>query len=88
MPKVNLVATLEANPGSEENVRTTLSTVEAASQQEEGCRRYDVCESLSAPGIFVVVEEWADAGALSSHMASPHFKTAMATLDGHVVRAS
>ncbi|MEV0947206.1 putative quinol monooxygenase [Rhodococcus sp. NPDC049939] len=84
MSHLSLVATLESNPGSEEKTRTTLSTLEAATRQEEGCKRYDVFESISAPGTFVVVEEWADPGALSSHMSSAHFKTAMAALDGHL----
>jgi quinol monooxygenase YgiN len=40
---------------------------------EPGCLNFDICESRNEPGIFLLVEIYADEQALETHRASPHY---------------
>jgi quinol monooxygenase YgiN len=52
--------------------RQVARTAEIASQEDAGCLYYRFHESLTEPGIFILVEEWTDADALAGHIAQPH----------------
>ncbi len=83
MSELHVVATIPAVPGSEDIVRDALTTLVAATRQEEGCVSYDLYESASAPGTFVTVERWVDQAAMDAHMSAEHVAAAFATADGH-----
>ena len=60
MSDLHVVATIVAKAGSEDEVRSALSSLAAASREEAGCISYDLFESAGAPGTFVTVEIWTD----------------------------
>ncbi|RVW02565.1 putative quinol monooxygenase [Rhodococcus spongiicola] len=87
MSNLHVVATIPAKPGSEDTVRTALTTLVDASRREDGCVSYDLYESTSTPGTFVVVEVWTDQHALDAHMKMPHFQEAASTFGAHLAGA-
>lgn len=54
-------------------VRELLLPLAEASRTEPGNRGYEVLESLDDPGLFVILEHYADRAAFDAHLASPHF---------------
>ena len=79
---LHVVATIPAKPEAVDGIREALTTLVAATRQEEGCLSYDLYESASAPGVFVTVEEWTDQGALDAHMQTPHIAAAFGAAEG------
>lgn len=53
----------------------------AKSQQEEGCRSYDLFQSTTRPGVYVFCETWASQEALDRHSASAHFTAALPRIE-------
>jgi len=84
MSELHAVATIPAKAGSEDAVRTALTTLAEATRQQEGCLSYDLYESASTPDTFVTVEPWTDQAALEAHLGTPHVATAFAAADGHL----
>ena len=86
MSSLQVVATLPTN--GDAAAGAALKTLAAASREEEGCLRYDVFESASAPGVFVTIEEWRSQEDLDTHMTTPHvaqaFEVAGPMLTGEV----
>lgn len=78
MSDLNVVATLTAKPGTEQEVAAALGTLAAATRDEAGCISYEVFESISTPGTFVTVEKWKGQSDLDAHMKSPHLSEALA----------
>lgn len=76
MPVV-VVATMKAKPESVDAVREACTNAIAAVHEEPGCQLYSLHES---DGIFVFVEQWADADALKTHSTAP----AIGTLFGSI----
>ena len=79
---LHVVATIPAAPEATDAIREALTTLVAASRQDEGCLSYDLYESGAAPGVFVTVEEWTGQDALDAHMQTPHIAAALAAADG------
>ena len=69
MPELQVVATIPAKPEHADAIREALTTLVAATREEEGCLAYDLFESSSAPGTFVTVERWTDQAALDAYLA-------------------
>jgi quinol monooxygenase YgiN len=84
MTELHAVATIPAKPGSEDVIRSALTTLVEATRAEDGCLAYDLFESASAPGTFVTIERWTDAVALGAHLATDHVAAAFAAADGHL----
>lgn len=55
-----------------EAIETARKLIEP-SQKEDGCISYDMYESVTAPGEFIIVETWESQEALDRHMKQPHF---------------
>ena len=87
MSNLHVVATIPARPGSENTVREALTALVDASRKEDGCVSYDLFESTSAPGTFVVVEVWTGQDALDAHMKSPHMREAAGAFGAHLAAA-
>ena len=89
MSELHVVASIPVTAEGTEAVRAALSTLAAATREEEGCVAYDLFESASAPGTFVTVERWRDQASLDAHMGTPHVAAAFAaagdSLAGDVV---
>lgn len=45
----------------------------AASRSDEGCISYDLFESTTTPGQFVIIETWQNDSLLDVHSRAPHF---------------
>jgi quinol monooxygenase YgiN len=86
MSELRVVATIPAKSGSEDDVRSALTTLAEASRSEDGCVSYELFESAAAPGTFVTIETWRGQEELDAHMQSPHLLAALAAagplLDG------
>lgn len=82
MTVLNTVALIRAKDGSEGVVSAALTELQTHTRAEEGCLRYDLFQSVAAPGTFVTVEEWTDQGALDQHLTSPHIAAALTAVDG------
>lgn len=65
---VVVVATMKAKPESVRAVRDACTRAMEAVHAEPGCELYALHE---ADGIFVFVEQWADADALATHSTAP-----------------
>lgn len=76
---VRVVAVWRAAPGSEAAVRAIARELAAAAGREPGCLRFEVLESASQPGGFVLIEQYAGTAAHASHLASAHFKELVLT---------
>lgn len=72
-PVVRVVAIWRAAPGHEDRVRQILRELAENTGREPGCLGFEVLESASQPGSFVLNERYAGAGAQREHLASPHF---------------
>src|SRR4051794_19231206 len=77
---LHVVATVPIDPAKATEAAAALSTLAAASRDEEGCYAYDVFESATVPGTFVTVEAWRSQGDLDEHMGSRHIAAAFEVL--------
>ena len=77
---LRVVATLPIDPAKATEAAAALSTLAAASRDEEGCYAYDVFESATVPGTFVTVEAWRSQGDMDAHMGTPHIGKAVEVL--------
>ena len=46
----------------------------AASRTDEGCISYDMYESVTTPGQYIIVETWENDSLLGVHSRAPHFE--------------
>lgn len=73
---LNVVATIPIDPARADEAAPALAELARASAAEEGCERYEVFASTSAPGTFVTIEAWRSQDDLDAHMSQPHVATA------------
>ncbi|MFF3217147.1 putative quinol monooxygenase [Streptomyces sp. NPDC002886] len=74
---ITAIARLQARPGLEEEVRSQALSLVAPTRAEAGNVSYRAYEDPTAPGTWVVLEEWADAASWEAHLASPHLTEAL-----------
>ena len=77
---LHVIAVIPGKPEAADEVREALTTLVAATRQEEGCVSYDLNESTAVPGTFVTDEVWTDQAALDGHMTTPHIAAAFAAV--------
>jgi quinol monooxygenase YgiN len=70
----SLVVTFKAKTGQANALKTALTTMVKASQQETGCLQYDLHESIATPGVFLIYETWESKAAHALHDRSWHIK--------------
>lgn len=66
-------AGLKVNPERREQFLAEVKELLAATHAEEGNLSYELYENAGEENAFIMVEQWRDADAVSSHNASPHF---------------
>ena len=66
--KINVIAEVQAKPGSEDAVRAVMISLVAPALKEKGCKLYHLHEDTKQPGSFVTYEEWASEEALQTHL--------------------
>lgn len=71
---ITVVATFQAKPGKEIELRAALIGLLAPTRKEEACLSYDLHASPEDPAKFLFHENWADKAALDAHMQAPHIQ--------------
>lgn len=74
MKTVTVVATFEARPGKENELRNALVGLVAPTRQEAGCLNYDLHVLPGAPAKFLFHENWTTKAALDTHLQTPHIQ--------------
>jgi quinol monooxygenase YgiN len=74
---LTVIASLRAKPGSEDQLRTALSSLIEPTKKEDGNVNYDLHEAVDQPGLFYFYENWESAEALQQHMQAPHMVEAL-----------
>jgi quinol monooxygenase YgiN len=87
MSDLNVVAILEAKPGSETEVQAALEALVTPTRSEPGCISYDLYVSESTPGTFVTIEKWRTQDDLDGHMDTPHIHEALTVAGDHLTGA-
>ena len=81
MKTVTVVATFEARPGNETELRNALMGLVAPTRKEAGCLNYDLHVSSENPGRFLFHENWTTKAALETHLQSPHIQALLPRVD-------
>jgi quinol monooxygenase YgiN len=69
---ITVVATFQAKPGRENELRAALIGLLAPAREEAGCISYDLHSSPEDPAKFLFYENWTGKPALDAHMQTPH----------------
>jgi quinol monooxygenase YgiN len=72
--KVVVIATIQVQPGTEDEALAALTACIAPTHAEDGCLGYALHQDIDDPARFVFVEQWASADALDAHGREPHLK--------------
>jgi quinol monooxygenase YgiN len=68
---ITVIATFQAKPGKEDELRAALAGLLAPTRKEAGCINYDLHSSPEDPAKFLFHENWTGKAALDAHMQSP-----------------
>jgi len=74
MKTLTVVATFEARPGKEAELRIVLTGLVAPTRQEAGCLNYDLHIAPENPAKFLFHENWTTKAALDAHRQTPHLQ--------------
>ncbi|MFC3750112.1 putative quinol monooxygenase [Paenibacillus sp. GCM10012306] len=66
-------AIIQVKPERREQFLTVVKPLIASSQSEEGNLSYELYEQSGQDNVFIMVENWRDAEAVTAHNASSHF---------------
>jgi quinol monooxygenase YgiN len=78
---VTVIATFQARPGKEADLRAALTGLVAPTRKEAGCLNYDLHQSPENPGKFLFHENWTSKALLEAHLQSPHLKALLPQID-------
>ena len=81
MKTITVVATFEARPGKETELRNALVGLVSPTRQEPGCLNYDLHGLPDDPAKFLFHENWTDPTALEAHLQSPHVQALLPRVD-------
>ncbi len=77
---LTVVATFQAKPGKEAELKAALINLVAPTRKEAGCLNYDLHRLPADPGKFLFHENWTSKAHLDAHLQSPHIKTLLPRL--------
>ena len=72
MKTVTVVATFQAKPGKEVELKTALIGLVAPTRKEAGCINYDLHASPEDPAKFLFHENWTSKAHLDAHLQNAH----------------
>jgi quinol monooxygenase YgiN len=81
MKTLTVVATFQARPGKETELRKALTGLVAPTRMEAGCLNYDLHVSSDDPAKFLFHENWTSKAHLDTHLQSPHIKALLPRVD-------
>jgi len=74
MKTITVVATFQARPGKEAELRQALIGLVAPTRQEAGCINYDLHVLPEDPAKFLFHETWTSKAQLDAHLQSAHIQ--------------
>ena len=77
-----VVATFQARPGKEAELKQVLIGLVAPRRKEAGCLNYDLHILPEDAGKFMFHENWTSQAHLDAHLQSPHIKALLPRIDG------
>jgi quinol monooxygenase YgiN len=81
MKTVTVIATFEARPGKETELRNALVGLVAPTRQEVGCLNYDLHVLPEQRAKFLFHENWTTKAALDAHLQTLHIQALLPRLD-------
>jgi quinol monooxygenase YgiN len=78
---VTVVATFQARPGKEAELKKVLIGLVAPTHQEAGCLNYDLHVSPDDAGKFLFHENWTSKAHLDAHLQNDHIKKLLPRMD-------
>jgi quinol monooxygenase YgiN len=81
MKTLTVIATFQARPGKETELRAALTGLLAPTRQEAGCINYDLHTGTDDPAKFMFHENWTSKAHLDAHLQSPHIKALLPRVD-------
>jgi quinol monooxygenase YgiN len=78
---VTVVATFEARPGKEAELKQALLSLFGPTRMEAGCINYDLHVSPENPAKFLFHENWTSKEFLDAHLKSPHIAALLPRVD-------
>ena len=78
---ITVVATFQARPGQEAELKKALIGLVAPTRQEAGCLNYDLHALPEDPAKFLVHENWTSKAHLEAHLESAHIKALLPRVD-------
>lgn len=81
MKTLTVIATFQARPGKEAELRTALTGLLVHTRLEAGCINYDVHVVTDDPAKFMFHENWTSKAHLDAHLQSPHIKALLPRVD-------
>lgn len=71
---VTVVATFQAKPGKENELKAALTALVEPTRKEAGCINYDLHQLPEDPKKFLFHENWTSRAHLDTHLQSAHLK--------------
>ena len=84
MPKLTIVADIEARADSVALVKAELEKLVEPTRREAGCLQYDLHQDNDNPAHFLFYENWESRELWQDHMDSRHLKDYLAATEGAV----
>ena len=81
MKTITVVATFQARPGKEAELKKALVGLVAITRKEAGCLNYDLHISPADPAKFLFHENWTSQAHLNAHLQSPHVQVLLPRMD-------
>ena len=78
---ITVVATFQARPGQEAELKSALTSLVAPTRKEAGCVNYDLHILPEDPAQFLFHENWASQAHLDAHLQSAHIKALLPRVD-------
>ena len=78
---LTVIATFQARPGKEKDLRAALVGLLAPTRQEPGCLNYDLHGLPGDPAKFLFHENWTSRMALDAHLQSVHVQQLLPRVD-------
>ena len=78
---ITVIATFEARPGKEAELKQALLSLPAPTRKEAGCINYDLHVSPENPAKFLFHENWTSKELLDAHLKSPHIAALLPRVD-------
>jgi quinol monooxygenase YgiN len=88
MPIVTVVAKLVVHETAVQTVKAELLKLIEPTRMEEGCIEYRLHQDDNDQKVFIFFEMWENLTCLERHMATPHFSSYIASVEGMIAEKS